>query len=204
MDCVPPTITVAGEGLTVTVATGTGVTVRDAVPVFPSLVAEIVTGPPGATPVTTPVLGLTVATAPLLELHVIERPVSVLLPASLVVATNCCVAPTCTVAEPGVTVTVATGTSVTVIAEVPVLPSLDAVIVAVPADTAVTSPLASTVAAALSDDQDRARPVSTAPEASRVTPFNCCVFPTTTLADDGLTVTVATGAVVTVIADVPV
>jgi len=45
-----------------------------------------------------------------------------------------------------VTVTVLTGASVTVIDDVPVLVSLVAVIVALPAATDVTSPVASTVA----------------------------------------------------------
>jgi hypothetical protein len=83
-DCAPPTVTVAGDGLTVTVATGTAVTVMAAVPTLPSLVAVIVTGPPGAIPVTTPVLALTVANAALFEVHVIERPVRTLPLASFV------------------------------------------------------------------------------------------------------------------------
>src|SRR6266852_1910592 len=48
----------------------------------------------------------------------------------------------------GVTLTDATGTGVTVIVAVPLCPSLVAVIVAVPAPTAVTRPLAFTVATA--------------------------------------------------------
>jgi hypothetical protein len=49
------------------------------------------------------------------------------------------------VSDSGLTVTVMTGT-VTVIADVPLLPSLVAVIVVLPPLTAVTNPLASTVA----------------------------------------------------------
>jgi hypothetical protein len=86
---VPPTGTVAGDGVTVTVATGTGVTVTEAVPLFPSDVAVIVTGPPGATPLTSPVLAFTVATATLLELQEIERPVRIFPFASFVVAASC-------------------------------------------------------------------------------------------------------------------
>jgi hypothetical protein len=84
---VPATAIEDDGGLTVTVATGTGVTVTDAVPLCPSLVAVIVTGPPTATPVTSPVAE-TVATAVLLDIHVITRPMSTLLPASFVVAVS--------------------------------------------------------------------------------------------------------------------
>jgi hypothetical protein len=106
-------------------------------------------------------------------------------------------------AEAGLTVTVATGTGVTVTTDVPVFPSLVAVIVAVPGDTAVTRPFASTVAAGLSEDHVTVRPVSVTPFASVVTAVSCLVFATTTVADDGLTVTVATGVAITEIADVP-
>jgi hypothetical protein len=201
--CVPPTATVAGDGVTVTVATGTGVTVTEAVPLFPSAVAVIVTGPPGATPVTRPVLAFTVAAATLLELHEIPRPVRTFPFASFVVATSCWVAPAITLAVAGVTVTLATGTRVTVMSDVPDLPSLVAVIVAVPTPTAVTSPFASTVAAALSDDHVTVRPVRVAPAESLVTALSCWVFPTTTLAEDGVTETLATGTGVTVIVAVP-
>jgi hypothetical protein len=74
----------------------------------------------------------------------------------------------------GDTVTVATGTSVTVMAVVPDLPSLVAVIVAVPTPAAVTSPFASTLAAAaLSEDHVIVRPVSVAPVESLVTAVSC-------------------------------
>ncbi|HVM42849.1 MAG TPA: hypothetical protein VMT77_05050 [Gemmatimonadales bacterium] len=79
------------------------------VPLWPSLVAVIVTGPPAATPVTTP-LPLTVASAVLLEAQVITRPVSTFPPASFVVAVSGTVPPTTTDAGLGATVTVATGT----------------------------------------------------------------------------------------------
>jgi hypothetical protein len=59
-------------GATVTDATGTTVTVTDAVPERPSLVAVIVTGPPAATPVTRPLLE-TVASPALLVLQVTGR-----------------------------------------------------------------------------------------------------------------------------------
>jgi hypothetical protein len=63
------------------------------------------------------------------------------------------------VTEEGVTVTVITGT-VTVIADVPVWPSLVAVIVVVPPLTAVTNPLPSTVATdGTLDVHETARPL---------------------------------------------
>ena len=124
-------------------------------------------------------------------------------------AVSCCVGviPTTRLAEDGVTVTVLTGASVTVIEDVPVFVSLVAVIVVAPAPTAVTRPLASTVAAAvLLEVHVTTRPVSTLPLASLVTAVSCCVdvIPRTRLAEDGVTVTVLTGATVTVIEDVPV
>src|SRR5437879_10431552 len=67
------------------------VMVSAAEPLWPSLVAVIVAGPP-ATPVASP-LPLTVATAVLLLAHVTIRPVSVFPAASLVPAGNCGVAP---------------------------------------------------------------------------------------------------------------
>jgi len=159
----------------VTVATGTGFTVIELVPVFPSLVAVTVTGPPTLTPVTNP-FASTVA-AVLFDDQVIVRPVRGLLLASSSVATSCCVAPTIMLAEMGLTVTVATGgggTGSTVIELVPVFPSLVAVIVIGPPTlTAVTKPFASTVAAALFDDQVMVRPVSTLPPASLVTAESC-------------------------------
>jgi len=62
----------ATAGLTVTDATGTGVTVTVAVPLFPSLVAVIV-AVPTVTPVTSPVAD-TVATDVALVAHVTTRP----------------------------------------------------------------------------------------------------------------------------------
>ena len=120
------------------------VTVMADVPLCPSLVAVIVADP-AATPDTSP-LPLTVATDVLLLDHVTVRPVTGLPFASFGVAVSCTVWPTPTLAEAGLTVTAATGTLVTVIAAVPLCPSLVAVIVAEPAPTPVTRPLPFTVA----------------------------------------------------------
>jgi hypothetical protein len=73
-ETVPSTETSAVAGVTVTDATGAGVTVTVEEPDCPSLVAVIV-AVPAATPVTTPA-GDTVATALLLVLHAMARPVS--------------------------------------------------------------------------------------------------------------------------------
>src|SRR5205807_10355151 len=86
------------------------------------------------TPETRPLL-LTVATAVLPPPHVTARPPCASPPPSLGVAVSCTVWPACTDAEGGVTSTDATGTGVTVIVEVPLLPSLVAVIVAEPGVT---------------------------------------------------------------------
>jgi hypothetical protein len=144
-----PRTKLAVTGVTITVATGASVTVIEDVPVFASLVAVIVTGPPAATAVTRPPASA-VATVGLLEVHVTVRPVSTLPFASMSVAVSCCVGviPSTRLAEEGVTVTVLTGASVTVIEDVAVFVSLVAVIVVAPVPTAVTRPFPSTVAAA--------------------------------------------------------
>jgi hypothetical protein len=70
------------------------------------------------------------------------------------------VTPSTRLAVGGVTLTVLTGASVTVIDDVPVFVSLVAVIVVTPAPTAVTRPFASTVAAVgLLELQVMTRPV---------------------------------------------
>src|SRR5439155_8364536 len=84
-----PACTDAVAGVTSTVATGTFVTVTDEVPLFPSLVAEIV-AVPGVSPETSPLL-LTVATAVLELDHVTVRPESGVPPASFGVAVSCTV-----------------------------------------------------------------------------------------------------------------
>src|SRR6266702_7106158 len=183
---------VAEAGVTVTDATGTFVTVIAAVPLLPSLVAVIVAGP-AALPVTSP-LALTVASAVLLLAQVTVRPLSGFPFASFGVAVSCTVWPTCTDAEAGLTVTDATGTVLTVIAAVPLFPSLVAVIVAAPVVTPVTSPLALTVATAvLLLAQLTDRPDNGLPLASFGVAANCTVWPTCTDVVAGFTVTDATG-----------
>src|SRR5205814_1725395 len=95
------------------------------------------------------------------------------------------------------TVTDAAGprAAVTVIVAVPLLPSLVAVIVAVPAVLPVTSPPALTRATVVSlDVQVTVRPVNTVPAESLVVAVSCAVAPTGRLAVAGLTVMEATAA----------
>jgi hypothetical protein len=94
---------------------------------------------------------------------------------------------------------------VTVTAAVPLLPSLIAVIVAPPAATPVTSPPFTVATAVLLLPHVTTRPTRTFPLASRGVAVTCTVCPAATLADDGLTLTDATGAAVavTVIPAVP-
>src|SRR6266581_1190514 len=82
---------------------------------------------------------------------------------------------------------------VTVMAEVPVFPSLVAVIVAGPGATPVTRPLPFTVAYAMASlDQVTARPGRGAPFASFGVAVSWTVPPASTLADAGVTATEAT------------
>src|SRR5438445_2203856 len=190
--CVAPTWRLAFAGLTVTDATGTGGTVIAAVPLLPSLVA-VIAAEPVATAGTTPP-ALTVATAGASLAHVTERPMSVSPRASFRVAVSCGAAPTVRVSFAGATVTDATGAGVTVIAAVPLLPSLVAVIAAEPVATAVTTPLTLTVATAgASLAHVTERPVSVSPRASLSVAVSCGVAPTRRLSLAGATVTDATG-----------
>src|SRR6266568_3950320 len=190
---VAPTRIVAELG-----ATGTGATVTAAVPLFPPAVAVMV-AEPAVLPVTSP-LALTVATAVPLLAHVTVVPLSGLPAESFGVAVSWTVAPTRIVAELGVTVTEATGTvaTVTVIADVPLWPSDVAVMVAEPAATPDTTPLAFTLATApLLLDHDTVRPVSGFPAESRGVAMSCVVPPTERLTEAGLTDTAATGTGIT-------
>jgi hypothetical protein len=125
------------------------------------------------------------------------RPVSTLLLASRVTAESCTVAPIWRLDVAGETETDATGTGAGAVAEIvelPVLPSLEAVIWAVPALTALTRPLELTDAMpAFALDQATTRPVSTLLFASRVTAESCTVAPTWRLDVAGDTETNATG-----------
>jgi hypothetical protein len=179
-----------------------GATVIPANPVCPSLVA-VMLALPAATPVTTPVV-LTVATEVLSEDHVTDRPTRTFPAPSFVVAVACVVLPTPIIEDPTDTVTEATDAEMTVTVADPVLPSLVAVMPAVPTLTAVTSPVVDTVATAgLLDNQLTARPVRTLPLASLVAAVAWVVEPITTVEAASDTVTEATGGTMTVIVAVP-
>ncbi|HRP08780.1 MAG TPA: hypothetical protein PLL69_09875 [Gemmatimonadales bacterium] len=170
------------------------------------MVAVMVTGPPAATPVTSPE-ALTDATAGLLLDQVVVRPVRVAPAADLAVAVSCVVAPMSMLLVPGSRTTVATGTSCTVTIASPFLPPLEARICAVPAETAVTMPEADTLATAWAlEVHATGLPESGLPEASRTVAVSWVVSPTSRLAVTGETETEATSTVagVTVIWAAPV
>src|SRR5207244_1744857 len=179
-----PVEMLAVAGVTVTDATGTMLTVTPAVPLCPSLVAVMVADP-AAPPVTSP-LPLTVATPVALLAHVTTRPVNAAPPASSGVAASGPVCPAGTLGAAGLTVTDATGTFVTVSAEVPFTPSLVAVIVAEPAATPVTRPLLFTVATpVLLLAQVTTRPVNAVPPTSFGVAESCIACPTCMLGAAG-------------------
>lgn len=141
-----PAVRFVLSGFTATDATGVAaaLTITCAAPDLPSDVAVIVVVP-APTAVTRPSV-LTFAMLLLADDHVIARPLSTFPFASVAVAENEAVWPTVSVAEPGATATAATGMTVTVIVAEAVFPSQVAVMVTVPAVTAVTLPDGSTVA----------------------------------------------------------
>src|SRR2546421_1027888 len=166
-----------------------GCTVTVDVPLFPELVAVIV-AVPADTPTTEPWL-LTVATLVALLAKLIAAPSTGLPFASLAVATSCTIPYAGIVAVVGVTSTDATATVVTVTADVPLLPSLVAVIVTGPPPAfPFTRPLEFTVAIVVSAEAHvTVRSVSGLPSASFGVAVSCTVAPTCTLADVGVTVT---------------
>jgi hypothetical protein len=199
---VRPVATLLDPSETLTDATGTTVTVTLACPVTPSLVATMFAVPAPAAD-TAPV-PLTVATAVLELVHAIVRPVRTLPPASFSTAVACVVCPTVRLPEPRDTVTEATGT-VTVRLACPLMLSLVALMFALPAPTAVTSPELETVATAVFElAHVTVRPVNTFPLASLSTTLPCTVCPATRLPEPNDTLTEATGGTVTVTPACPV
>jgi len=149
-DVVPPTVRLEAPSDTLTAATGAGggggggggggaVTVTDALPFTPSLVAVMV-APPAASAVTVP-LPETDATEPFELVQLTTRPVSGLPAASRSVTVAAVVPPTSRLDVPNVTLTVATGAGGGATTETlakPFTPPLAAMIVADPGATAVT------------------------------------------------------------------
>jgi hypothetical protein len=125
--------------------------------------------------------------------------------AALVSAESCWESPSTRLAAAGITVTVATGIAVTPIVALPLLPSLVALIVAVPGDTAVTNPELFTVAMlGASDIHAISRPVSALLFASTTVAVACVVSPSTSDATPITTLTEFTGTRVTAINALPV
>jgi hypothetical protein len=139
----------------------------------------------------------TVAMAPFPELQPITRPVSTLLLASRVAAESCTVAPTSRLALDGVTDTDATGIgagALTLSAEALLLPSLEALIIALPEATALTVPAPSTVAIAEFElSQVTTRSAIGFPLASSSVAVAWAVCPVTTAEGLSVTITVAMG-----------
>ena len=106
-------------------------TMTDAVPDTPPLVAVIVTAGPAAIALTMPVLD-TVAVLSFDDDHVTVRPVSGFPPASRGCADICTESPAVIEVSDGVTTTEPTATGLTVTAALPLFPSLVAVMFAVP------------------------------------------------------------------------
>lgn len=175
---VPLVATLAECGLTVTEATGGAETVTPAVPILPSLVAVIV-AEPTATAVTRPPAD-TVATDVFDEAHVMVRPPNAVPVESRGVAVIVIVSPVTSDDDVGLIDTVATGAASdwTAIFAVPLTPLVVAVIVALPAPCAVTSPVFETVAVLVSLlDQAMIKPVSTLPLSSFTVAESCEVAP---------------------------
>lgn len=194
---VVPTTTLLELGETTTEATGAAVTVTVEIAERPSIVTSIL-AVPTPIPVTTPAPE-TVATAGAVVDQLAGRPARELPPASLAVATIVRVAPISNETDVGVTTTDHTGTTDTVIDEVPRTPSEVAVTMAVPGATAVTRPVPDTVATAGVPEPHRTeRPASGAPPASFGAAVSWAVAPTVSDDAAGDTVTEATGARLTV------
>jgi hypothetical protein len=181
-----PSTRLAESGLTVTVATGIGLTVITGVEALgaDSLAAVMIAVPKPAAvtviaaplDVLTELEPLNESTAGLLETQFTVRPVRVLPLASLGVAVSCCDWPSITGVIGAESVSDTTGIGTTVSSAVPTFPSLVATMLALPVPIAVARPVPDTVATpVLSEDQTMTRPVNTLLFASRVVAVACVV-----------------------------
>jgi hypothetical protein len=199
---VAPTVSEDEARDTATLATGTTVTVTVADPPLPSLVAVMVLVP-AARAVTRPA-ALIDATLVVPDVQTIDRPVRTLLFASLRMAVAWVVPPTVSDGEAIDTVIVATGARATVTVAEPVLPSLVAVMVLVPAARAVTTPSELTDATLLVPElHAMGRPVRTLLFASLSVAVAWVVAPTVMDEEARETATLATGTLLTVRAAEP-
>jgi hypothetical protein len=182
-------------GVTAIVTTA-ATTVTVVVALFPSDVAVIVAVPPPMALISP--VDDTLAMFELDDDHVMVRPNSALPLASSGVAVRCAVEPTGIEAVDDAIVTEFTAVVavVTVIVATAEAPSLDAMIVVVPAATAVTRPLDDTVTTPVFDDVHAAgRANSVVPSAASVVAVNCAVVPTVIEPMDGVSETDATAGV---------
>src|SRR5687768_12092872 len=185
-----PTVPVAGDNSTL--ATGGRNTAISPVALCPSDVPVIV-AVPAAMPRTTP-RDETVATAGLEDVHANTLLGSGAAPASNASPVSGSSALTARSAVAGATVTAATGTVLTVSGTVWLRVSAVAVISVVPAASAVTTPLPSTVATAGSELVKLiVRPGSGVPSALRAMAVSAAVAPTPTTGVGGRRETLATG-----------
>ncbi len=190
--CVAPVCSVTVAGDTRTEATGDTLTVTVAVPLRPSLNAEI-TALPGELAVTVP-SAATRATAPLLLRNATGRPVSRVPLSSVTCTVRRSVCPTVSADCDGDTMTAPTGRGNTRTIASPLRPPLDAVIVTVPGATPSTRPDDDTVATpAALELHPNTRSANAAPPASRATAVSCVDCPTMRLSRDGESCTVAVG-----------
>ena len=159
-------------------------------PVEPLIVpnAAVIVVLPVATLVTVPVLPI-LATVGFDELHNTEPEMScVLLSLKEPVAVNCLLVPVAMDELAGVTVIDSKLAPVTVREAVPLMDPLAAVIVVVPVPTLVATPVESTVATALAeDDQVTDGNGCVLPSSKFPTALNCCVVPTATAGFAGFT-----------------
>jgi hypothetical protein len=204
-----PSTRPAVGGFTATLATGIGSTVMTGVATFgaDSLAAVIIAVPmPAAVTVTVAPLAvlteldaLRARIAGLLEVQLTVRPKRFTPAPSFGVAVNCCVCPRSIGVVGAESVTAAIGTRVTVIVALPLLPSLVAMTLALPADTAVITPVPETVTTAGSLElQLTARPLNTPPFASSVVAVACAVPAAVREFEESATLTDATGIGTTV------
>jgi hypothetical protein len=178
---------------TLTLATGACVTVSTAVPLRPSLLAVIVVVP--GVIAAMPPEASTVAMAVFEDDQMIVRPVSASFDALRSVAVAMVLDPALTDDAARLTVTVATGTGVTVSVADPLRPSLVAVMLVLPSLSAVMAPVPDTDATAgLLELQVTVRPLSEAPVLLRVSAVATVLPPIMSCAVPSETITLATGA----------
>ena len=203
--CVFPAATDGLAGVTAIDTSTAAVMVSEVVPLIVPDTALIVTGPPVFTPVASPA-ELIVANVVSDELHVTEFvKFCVEVSLNVPVAVNCCVFPAGIDGFVGVTAIETNAAAVTVNVVDPTTLPLVALIVDVPAFSAVASPAALIVATVVVPDAQTALLVKSCVVVSLKVPVavNCCVFPAATDGFAGVTAIDTNTAAVTVSVVVP-